>query len=484
MRNKLTALILALFVVYISNGQTLSDALPTGKPLQLPTEVTGLTVVDGTIYCSTKSLALRVKEDYGMLSSAIPNHVVSQDKSNICYAIRHPESGELYFVKKNIFGTSRLFRMVKEPNGANKYLSVKPGGRNISVEHPTFSDDGSYMVFSAKSGDSQGGRDLYLSVKNGHEWSMPINLDSINTIGEETTPTFWNGYLFFASNGRPDSYGGVDLYALKLKISYTKIDSLHNDIEVHYGHLQHLPYPFNSENDERAVLVKDDRTYVACEGDSTAIGDVLTSYDCTPDMIALSGVVRDKKGHLQPRSQVIVNTYDRRRAETITDGNGYYKLLLRKDKEYDITYAKVSFGIERYSMSTERKNEDDRLVEERTYNVSLVSFDPGQYIELQTLFGDDASIDLTEAGKEKLSSIIGFLIGNPGVEVQMTMYCGLERDKEYNQILAERRAQTIREYMSEQVPAAKNLTVTSGGNFNSKTSAKVNDLLTIKLGLF
>ena len=49
MRNKLTALILALFVVCIADGQTLSDALPTGKPLQLPTEVTGITVVDGTI---------------------------------------------------------------------------------------------------------------------------------------------------------------------------------------------------------------------------------------------------------------------------------------------------------------------------------------------------------------------------------------------------------------------------------------------------
>lgn len=485
MRTRHIVLLIATAVsVFTANGQTLSDAMPTGKALSLPATVTGMTVVDGYIYCSTKSLALFVKENNGMLSSVVPQRMTNDDKAIVNYAMRNPQSGELFYTKKSLFGASRLYHFVKEANGSSKSEQIKPGGRNIAVEHPTFSEDGSFIVFSAKSGDSHGGKDLYVTIKTDQGWSMPKNLDSINTVGDETCPYMWNGYLFFASNGQSGSLGGSDIYAVKLNAEIKAVDSLHSETDVSYGKLQHLPYPFNSERDERAILVNNGHTYVVQAGDSNAMGDILTSYDCTPDMIALSGIVRDKKGHPQPRTQITLQSSDRKRSTTTTDGDGHYQLLLRKDRIYTITYGKVTYCNEDFFITTCREG-NDALIEDRFHDVALASFDPGQYIELQTLFGDDASIELTAEGRSKLSPIIGFLKGNPGVEVQMTMYCGLTKDDEFNQILADKRAQAVREYVTGQVPNAEKLSVSSGGKLDlKKNTTSVNDLLTIKLGLF
>lgn len=484
MRNRFIVLIAALVATITARGQVFSDALPTSKELALPNTVIGMTVVDGSIYCSTKSLALHVRESNGMLSSVIPNRVVSEDKATINYATRDPQSGELFYTKKSLFGVSRLYQIQKATDGSSKNVQIKPGGRNIAVEHPTIAENGEFMVFSAKSGDSHGGKDLYVSVKTAQGWSMPKNLDSINTLGDETCPSFWNGYLFFTSDGQASNFGGTDLYALKLNATMREVDSAHSEVNISYGKLQHLPYPFNSERNERAIIVNNGRTYVAKAGDSTAMGDILTSYDCTPDMVTLTGTVRDKKGHPQPRTRIVLQTNDRKRSETTTDGDGRYQLFLRKDKSYEITYSKVTFGNEKHSINTTRES-NEKLVDERLFDVELTSFDPGQYFELQTLFGDDASIELTAEGYEKLAPIVAFISGNQGVEVQMTMYCGLSRDAEFNQILAEKRAQAVKDYLNRQVPGAENLSVTSGGDISGKKkTANINDLLTIKLGLF
>ena len=256
------------------------------------------------------------------------------------------------------------------------------------------------------------------------------------------------------------------------------------EVEKDYGILQHLPEPFNSERNERVALVHNGRTYIAREGDSTSMGDILIAYNSTPDMVAVFGYVVDYRNYSQPRTQITINSNGNRPIETITNTEGRYNIFLKKDNFYEITFSKVSYGINRQSIDSKRQKEDN-LIEERKIDIGLTSFDPGQYFELQGLFGDDAAVELSKEGREKLDGIIGFLSGNPAVQVQMTMYCGLESDKEFNKIIAGHRAKHLLEYIQTKVPAAKNITVTNGGAFEApKTTQKVNDLLTVKLGIF
>jgi len=461
-------------------SQTLTNMQPTSEPLRLPALVRGISVVDDDIYCFTKDFTLRVSESHGMLSKAEPEKLVTRKGVN--YAVRNPETDELYYTHKFGLFKSKLYAIPYGKDGKGKALKFEGG--KMSVEHPTISENGEYMVFSSKNRKGQGGKDLYITVNTGQGWSSPEPIAEVNSPGNETCPNLWQDYLIFASDGHNNSRGGSDLYAIKIKVKLTHDDSVGYKVEKSYGKLQHLPPPFNSEYNERAAMVYNGRTYVVREGDSTSMGDMLTSYNGTPDLVAIYGIVVDGQNHPQPRTQITINSNDSRSIETLTNVEGRYSLFLKKDNFYEIIFGKVSYGVSRQMIETKRQSED-ALIEERSIDVEITSYDPGQYIELQGLFGDDAAVELTKEGREKLSGIVAFLSGNPAVQVQMTMYCGLENNKDFNRIIAERRSKNLLEYIHAKVPAAKNITVTNGGAFDtSKNNARVNDLLAIKLGVF
>ena len=78
----------------------------------------------------------------------------------------------------------------------------------------SLSRDGSIMVLALESYGSLGAEDLYVSFRNGNEWSEPRNLGrAINTQFQEMTPYIApdNKTLFFASNGY-GGYGGRDIF--------------------------------------------------------------------------------------------------------------------------------------------------------------------------------------------------------------------------------------------------------------------------------
>lgn len=79
----------------------------------------------------------------------------------------------------------------------------------FNVAHPTISEDGEKLVFVS---DQSGSSDLYLCDKTRSGWSRPVRLpDFVNTDGREMFPSFFDGKLFFASDGRSDSRG-MDIY--------------------------------------------------------------------------------------------------------------------------------------------------------------------------------------------------------------------------------------------------------------------------------
>lgn len=80
----------------------------------------------------------------------------------------------------------------------------------------TITADGNTMYFVSDR-NLKKGSDIYVSKKNGKVWGTPIALsDSINTLGNETTPfiTPDGKYLFFSSDGLL-GMGGYDVYVSK-----------------------------------------------------------------------------------------------------------------------------------------------------------------------------------------------------------------------------------------------------------------------------
>ena len=79
--------------------------------------------------------------------------------------------------------------------------------------NPALSADGDKMIFVSDRRESIGGLDLFISYKEGNDWSAPINLGNlINTSGNEMYPFLdQENNLFFSSDGIK-GFGGYDIY--------------------------------------------------------------------------------------------------------------------------------------------------------------------------------------------------------------------------------------------------------------------------------
>jgi len=80
--------------------------------------------------------------------------------------------------------------------------------------HPCLSPDGKKLFFSSDMPGGQGGYDLYYVERTDAGWGMPKNLGAlVNTAANELFPYFsLSNTLFFSSNGRTNTLGGLDIY--------------------------------------------------------------------------------------------------------------------------------------------------------------------------------------------------------------------------------------------------------------------------------
>lgn len=113
---------------------------------------------------------------------------------------------------------------------------------DYSCMHPSLSPDEKWLYFASDMPGGSGGFDLYAVERLGKDqWGNPINLGPrINTEKQELFPFMsFFGSLFFASNGRTNSLGNMDIYFVNSPLKVTDETEVIN-----------LGEPFNSpEND-------------------------------------------------------------------------------------------------------------------------------------------------------------------------------------------------------------------------------------------
>ena len=88
--------------------------------------------------------------------------------------------------------------------------------QNSTYSHPALSADGELLIFASDCKGTMGGMDLFISRKEGENWSEPVNAgDVINTAGNEFYPFLdQDNNLFFSSDSLP-GYGGFDIFTCK-----------------------------------------------------------------------------------------------------------------------------------------------------------------------------------------------------------------------------------------------------------------------------
>lgn len=121
-----------------------------------------------------------------------------------------------YIAKKGYVNRSKIFSATAK---GKSWTSIKPielNSKDYSLAHPSISSDNTILYFTSDMAGGYGGKDLYMSKKEGETWGAPVNLGpDINTSGDEMFPSIRkNGVLYFSSNGLP-GFGGLDIYSAK-----------------------------------------------------------------------------------------------------------------------------------------------------------------------------------------------------------------------------------------------------------------------------
>jgi peptidoglycan-associated lipoprotein len=204
-----------------------------------------------------------------------------------CTGINTPDAefSPAILQKKVVFSSSRRKEKVFETNGqgfndlyvfnfkdsANCQGDIVPFfGLNINAYYsheacPTFSPDGKTMIFarSNKGEKKEAMKEvkLFKSTFNGTEWTEPTVLSPVSN---DTLSGTWDSNpalspdgntLYFASNRKDDSFGGIDIFKA------TK------DANGGWGNVQNLGKPFNTEGDDMfPYMSADGRFFFASDG--------------------------------------------------------------------------------------------------------------------------------------------------------------------------------------------------------------------------
>jgi outer membrane protein OmpA-like peptidoglycan-associated protein len=152
--------------------------------------------------------------------------------------IKKGKTGKVtYKIYKTYYGFPYWTKPVELPFNSDDY----------SCQHPTISPDNKRLYFASDMPGGFGGYDLYVSELTKEGWGAPVNLGpNINTEKQELFPFIsFSGALYFSSNGRTNTMGGMDIYFVN--------NPKNNPEEV-----VNLGAPFNSASNDHSFIIDED----------------------------------------------------------------------------------------------------------------------------------------------------------------------------------------------------------------------------------
>lgn len=246
------------------------------------------------------------------------------------------------YKKKSEDGIYKLemFSSKLEKGKWGKPVPMPFNNSEYSVGHASLSADGKVMYFASDISGGFGGVDLFISTmdENG-VWSQPVNLGpDINTEGNEMFPFIHpDGYLFFASDGRP-GLGGLDIFVAKVQ----------NGRE--FTNLQNLGAPVNTNFDDFSLVLNDEMTkgYFSSNRISGKGNDDIYSFDLLVPFFSTKTIVGTAvDGDVNILAGVDVYLFDNtgkiiNKSRTSVDGK--YKFDAEDDKNYTVTGKKQGYS--------------------------------------------------------------------------------------------------------------------------------------------
>lgn len=301
-----------------------------------------------------------------------------------------------------------------------------------ALGHPSISPDGQYLYFVSDAVGGFGGKDIFRSRVVGSNSFGPMeNLgEEINTPGDEMFPYCRDSVtLYFASNGHP-GMGGLDLFKAtqdstghwKVENMGAPINSMADDFGITFAGRKEWGFFSSNRNDARGY-------------------DHLYSFELPIITIFIEGIVYDVDEYPIEDATVRIVGKDGLNVKVPVKKDGTYRVELERDIRYVMMASARGYLNQNFELHTgpEEKNE--------TYYVDFFLSPISRPVVIDNIFYDFDKATLRPESKEALNELIKMLNDNPNVTIELGSHTDRKGTNEYNERLAQRRAQSVVDYL-------------------------------------
>ena len=307
------------------------------------------------------------------------------------------------------------------------------------VGHPTLSSDELIMYFAAERKGGFGGNDIWVAMRNSatEPFKHPFNLgERINTAGNEVFPFLrYDTVLYFASDGH-GGMGGLDIFVSSM------------DTSGQWGEPRNLKYPINSIGDDFAIVFhpNDERGFISSNRGNSRGLDNIYYFEEPPILFTFSGTVKDAKTK-QYASNAAVRLIgsDGSNIMTRTNEKGYFNFSdsqINKNTTYDITIDKDNYFTLTAQQTTIGLEFSKDIVQD--FDIEPIPQEP---IMLPDILYDLGKWDLKPQFEDSLQGLIETLQVNPTITIELASHTDARDTDEHNDILSQKRAQSVVDYL-------------------------------------
>ena len=327
--------------------------------------------------------------------------------------------------------------------GAKIYVSTRAGGEwsegrelqlfkdsSITVGHPTLNATGDTLYFVSDAPDGFGGKDIYMAVQNGNDWTDIKNLGSkVNTADDELFPYMrQDGRLYFSSKGHP-GYGGLDLfYAIPKDTTW----SVYN-----------MGAPFNSQNDDFGITfagATENGFFSSNRGQKKGY-DQIYSFTLPTMEFLVEGNVYDTNGEHLSEATIRLVGDDGTNVKAQIRRDGTYRLKLQKDTRYVMLATSRGFLNQKQELSTVGMT--DSYSYQQNFSLAPIS----KPVKMSNVFYEFGKWTLTADSEKGLNDLVQLLNDNPNITIELSAHTDMVGNDASNKQLSLRRAQSVVDYL-------------------------------------
>lgn len=335
----------------------------------------------------------------------------------------------------------QIYMATREGNSWTEPVKLELGGDSTHViGHPTLSSNELTIIFIADFEGSVGGKDLWIATRSSatESFGAARNLgELINTTADELFPFLRDDtVLYFSSKGHP-GMGGLDIFKSSL-------------VDGQWQKPVNMQYPVNSPGDDFGITFKpgEETGFFSSNRRGGRGGDDIYSFVKPPLVFTLQGVIRNE-ANLQfvPGAAIRMVGTDGSSVEGRTDPKGFYSFAssqIKPNTTYELTVNHEGFFIKKGAYTTVD------VFANRDFVVDfMLEPIPDKAIPLPEIRYELAKWDLLPQYQDSLRGLIRIMDQNPTIVIELAAHTDSRNTFEYNDILSQRRAESVVNYLIE-----------------------------------